>query len=239
MLIVLLIIIIRIVSSRQVLAGRLEIILGLWVDVLVIVLGLLLLILLLLLLLILLLLWLLFILLLLILLGWSSRLLVLVVRNVRTTTVVTVGIIIQLDTRPTGSAVRSTAIAVRTSRVETVPTTTMVMRRPRGVVRWSGRVMRWTLVMMWTFVVMGMVTLVVVVRMIDLWRGAHVRMLVVVFVIKRLFDSVLLCMEQMSDLIDQMLVRSDVQIDQRLQNLLAVVVLCDLERDQGVYVYWA
>lgn len=115
----------------------------------------------------------------------------------------------------------------------------MVMRRPRGVVRWSGRVMRWTLVMMWTFVVMGMVTLVVVVRMIDLWRGAHVRMLVVVFVIKRLFDSVLLCMEQMSDLIDQMLVRSDVQIDQRLQNLLAVVVLCDLERDQRVYVHWA
>lgn len=65
------------------------------------------------------------------------------------------------------------------------------------------------------------------------------RMLVVVFVIKRLFDSVLLCMEQMSDLIDQMLVRSDVQIDQRLQNLLAVVVLCDLERDQRVYVHWA
>lgn len=65
------------------------------------------------------------------------------------------------------------------------------------------------------------------------------RMLVVVFVIKRLFDSVLLCMEQMSDLIDQMLVRSDVQIDQRLQNLLAVVVLCNLERDQGVYVHWA
>lgn len=82
--------------------------------------------------------------------------------------------------------------------------------------------MRGTLVVVWPFIVrmvalvVRVVALVVVMRVIDLWRRAHVCVLVVVLVIEGLLDSVLLGMEQMADLIDQMLVRGDVQVDQRL-----------------------
>lgn len=55
------------------------------------------------------------------------------------------------------------------------------------------------------------------------------RMLVVVLVNECLLDAVLLLVEDMADLMDQVLIRGDMQVDQRFQDLLAVIVLRDLE----------
>lgn len=65
------------------------------------------------------------------------------------------------------------------------------------------------------------------------------RMLVVVLVNECLLDAVLLLVENMANLMDQVLIRGDMQVDQRFQDLLAVIVLGDLEGDQGIDVHYA
>lgn len=66
-------------------------------------------------------------------------------------------------------------------------------------------------------------------RMVDLWWWSHMRMLVVVLVNEGLLDAVLLLVEDMANLMDQVLIGGDMQVDQRFQDLLAVIVLGDLE----------
>lgn len=65
------------------------------------------------------------------------------------------------------------------------------------------------------------------------------RMLVVVLVNECLLDAMLLLVEDMADLMDQVFIRGDMQVDQRFQDLLAVIVLGDLEGDQGINVHHA
>lgn len=62
------------------------------------------------------------------------------------------------------------------------------------------------------------------------------RMLMVVLVVERLLESLFLSVEQVTDLMNQMLIGSDVQIDQRFQNFLTVIVFGHLERDERVDV---
>lgn len=88
------------------------------------------------------------------------------------------------------------------------------------------------MVMRWTLVVRG----IVMVWVVDLWRCSHMRMLMVVLVVERLLESLFLSVEQVTDLMNQMLIGSDVQIDQRFQNFLAVIVFGHLERDERVDV---
>lgn len=229
-------IVIVVVPGGQILGRGLEIVLVLGIHVLVIVLLLLVLFLLVLQLLLLLLLVLLTLVLVLLLLLLLLSLLSLIIRHIGTSAVISIGIIVQLIARSTRMV--STVISVRATIVQSIATAAIMRGGSSGIVRsfeMVGRsfVVMTALVVMRGTLVMSMVTMVGVV---DLWWGTHVRVLVVVLVNKRLLDAVLLLVEQVSNLVDQMLVGGDVQVDQRFEHLLAVIVLGDLEGDQGIDV---
>lgn len=75
-----------------------------------------------------------------------------------------------------------------------------------------------------------------VVGVVNFWWRRNVRVVVVVLVVQRLLDSVLFLVEQAAHLVDQVFVGGDVQIDQRLKDFFAVIVLGHLEGDQGINV---
>lgn len=233
-------VIVGIRTSGQVLGRRLEIVLILGIDVLVVVLLLVVLFLALLVVLFLSLLLVLFLTLLLVL--FLALLLVMllvllllqlsIIRHIGASAVIPRGIVIQLHSW-------STVVSVWAPGRESVSTAS-IMRWTRGIVRWARGVVRGSTGIMGTLIIRGRSFVMMVVAMVgvvDLWGSGDVGVLVIVLVVKRLLDSVLLLVEYVAHLIDQVLVGSDVQVDQRFEHLLSVVVFGDLEGDERIYVH--
>lgn len=218
------IVIIRLIILDR--SGGLEIVLILRIDVLVVVLLLLVLLLLFLLLLILLLL----ILFLLVLFSLAKLLLLLllsiIIRHISTAAVIPRRIVIQFN------AIGATIIPVRSTSIMSIAT---AIRRSRRIMRRSRRIMVGTRRIV-SLIGHLIVRWVAVVWVIDLWRRCNMRVMVVMFIIKRFLNSMLLLVENVSHFVNQMLIRSDVQIDQGLKHLLAIVILGDLERDQRIHI---
>lgn len=168
------------------------------------------------------------------------------IRYICTSAVISGGIVVQFN-----SLSRSTVVPVWSSTstaIISVSASSSVMRRAGRIVRRTGRIMRgsfeiiWTttsIMMRWTSSIVVVWWRMSVVWVVYLWWGTHMRVLVVVLIVQRLLHAMLLLVEQVSHLVNQMLIRGDVQVDQGLEHLLAVIVLGDLEGDQRIDIHWA